>query len=123
MEEVDEDVRGNGGHLLDFMLHFPFQAAHDMSERPVHRGSRAVQSESPVESTDRGEVALDALGGLQATDYVEPDGEPTDFFARKRKRVDVGQLSEFLEGLSLRVEGSFGARSPSVSHHVLHVFL
>ena len=100
MKKVDEDVRGDGGHLLHFMLHFPFQAAHDMSERPVHRGSRAVQSESPVESTDRGEVALDALGGLQATDYIEPDGEPTQLFASERERLDVGQLSELFEGFA-----------------------
>ena len=76
-----------------------------------------------MKRADRGEVALDALGGLETTYYVEPDGEPTEFFASERKRVDIGQLSELLEGLGLRVEGSFGARSPSVSHHVLHVLL
>ena len=123
MKEVDEDMRGDGGHFLHFMLHLSFQSADDMSERSVHRGGSAVQTEPPVESADRGEIALDTLGELQAVEHVEPDGEPTQFFASEWERVNVGQFSELLEGLSLRIEGSFGARSPRLSHHVLHVFL
>ena len=76
-----------------------------------------------MEGTNRRQVHLDALRGLEATNHVEPDGIVAHLLAGEGKRVDVGQLGELLESFRLGRESLPSPRSPSMGNDDPSMFL
>ena len=120
-EEVDKDGRRDGGSLLHLVLEEALESADDLTKRTIRSWGMAGKIQPPMKRAYCGQVHGDALGSLETTYGVQPDGVEAQHFTSDGELLEIYQTGKFLEGFGLGRQGAAGARSPGIGNHQLHV--